>query len=44
MMLFDKDGLIKHYPSPEAIVQEFCELRLEYYEKRRIAMLRVRLP
>ncbi|GIL81030.1 hypothetical protein Vretifemale_10164 [Volvox reticuliferus] len=40
MMLFDKDGIIKHYQSPEAIIAEFFDLRLEYYEKRRIAMLR----
>ncbi|GFR51194.1 hypothetical protein Agub_g13541 [Astrephomene gubernaculifera] len=40
MMLFDKDGLIKHYQSPEAIIEEFFGLRLEYYEKRRLAMLR----
>ncbi len=42
MMLFDKDGLIKHYPTPEHIVAEFCDLRLEYYEKRRQALLKVR--
>ena len=41
MMLFDKDGIIKHYESPEHIIQEFYELRLEYYEKRRLAMLQV---
>ncbi|GLI60786.1 hypothetical protein VaNZ11_003019 [Volvox africanus] len=40
MMLFDKDGVIKHYQTPEAIIAEFFDLRLEYYEKRRIAMLR----
>ncbi|EFJ45103.1 hypothetical protein VOLCADRAFT_94598 [Volvox carteri f. nagariensis] len=40
MMLFQKDGIIKHYQSPEAIIAEFFELRLDYYEKRRIAMLR----
>ncbi|GLC69283.1 hypothetical protein PLESTF_000811300 [Pleodorina starrii] len=40
MMLFDKDGIIKQYPCPEAIIADFFDLRLEYYEKRRIAMLR----
>lgn len=41
MMLFNKDGLIKQYQNPEQIISEFYGLRLEYYEKRRIAMLRV---
>lgn len=41
MMLFDHSGMIKHYSSPEMIVAEFYELRLDYYEKRRIAMLKV---
>ncbi len=40
-MLFNKDGLIKQYQNPEQIISEFYGLRLEYYEKRRIAMLRV---
>lgn len=40
MMLFNKDGLIKQYQNPEQIISEFYGLRLEYYEKRRIAMLR----
>ncbi|PNH12210.1 DNA topoisomerase 2 [Tetrabaena socialis] len=40
MMLFDKDGVIKQYQNPEAIIAEFFTLRLEYYEKRRLAMLR----
>jgi hypothetical protein len=42
MMLFDAEGRIKHYPSPEAIVAEFFDLRLDYYERRRQALLKVR--
>ena len=41
-MLFDQNGLIKHYTSPEMIVQEFFDLRLEFYDRRRSALLRVR--
>lgn len=41
MMLFDKDGIIKHYNSAEDIISEFYGLRLEYYEKRRRALLKV---
>ena len=41
MMLFDKDGAIKRYDSPEAILKEFYDLRLEFYEKRRVALLQV---
>lgn len=41
MMLFDKDGKIKRYDSPEQILEEFFDLRLEYYEKRRVSLLQV---
>jgi len=40
-MLFDKDGLIKHYATPEQVVEEFFGLRLHYYELRRQALLKV---
>uniref|UniRef100_A0A7S3VQX9 DNA topoisomerase 2 n=1 Tax=Dunaliella tertiolecta TaxID=3047 RepID=A0A7S3VQX9_DUNTE len=40
MMLFDKDGLIKHYATPEQVLEEFYELRLHYYELRRQALLK----
>ncbi len=43
MMLFDKDGKIKHYTSPEAIIADFYDLRLNYYEMRRQALLKVSL-
>lgn len=41
-MLFDKDGVIKHYQSPEHIIEDFYSLRLEYYEKRRQSLIKVR--
>ncbi|MEW5304966.1 MAG: hypothetical protein WDW36_007539 [Sanguina aurantia] len=40
MMLFNKHGEITHYHSPEHIVDEFYGLRLEYYERRRLNMLK----
>jgi DNA topoisomerase-2 len=42
MMLFDPEGRIKHYTSPEDIVAEFYGLRLAMYEQRRQALLKVR--
>jgi hypothetical protein len=41
MMLFDAEGKIKRYDSPEDILTEFFDLRLQYYEKRRVALLQV---
>ena len=41
MMLFDKDGVIKRYESPQAILAEFFELRLEYYHRRHVFLLKV---
>ncbi|KAG0208879.1 DNA topoisomerase 2 [Mortierella sp. GBA30] len=35
MVCFDPQGRIKRYSSPEEIVQEFYDLRLEYYRKRK---------
>lgn len=35
MMLFDPQGQIKKYDTPEDILREFFDLRLEYYTKRR---------
>eukprot|EP00798_Chlamydomonas_sp_ICE-L_P004493 gene4493-14649_t len=40
MMLFNAEGLIKHYSSPEQVIEEFYHMRLDYYEKRRQAMLK----
>ena len=41
MMLFDKDGVIRRYESPEAILTEFFELRMEYYSRRRLLLIQV---
>lgn len=35
MHLFDHNGIIKKYNSPEEIINDFYKIRLEYYEKRR---------
>jgi DNA topoisomerase-2 len=35
MHLFDKKGVIKKYVTPEQILEEFFDLRFEYYEKRK---------
>lgn len=40
-MLFDADGKIKRYDSPEEIIREFFDLRLQYYERRRVSLLTV---
>ena len=40
-MLFDEDGVIKRYESPQAILAEFFELRLEYYHRRHVFLLKV---
>uniref|UniRef100_A0A0D9VJV0 DNA topoisomerase 2 n=1 Tax=Leersia perrieri TaxID=77586 RepID=A0A0D9VJV0_9ORYZ len=39
MHLFDSNGIIRKYDTPEDILKEFFELRLEFYEKRKIALL-----
>ncbi|KAL3815095.1 hypothetical protein ACJIZ3_016363 [Penstemon smallii] len=39
MHLFDSKGAIKKYDTPEHILEEFFHIRLEYYEKRKKAML-----
>lgn len=41
MMLFDADGKIKRYETPEQILQEFFDLRLTFYAKRKAALLKV---
>ncbi len=42
-MLFDADGKIKRYESAEEILTEFFDLRLQYYERRRVSLLQARL-
>jgi hypothetical protein len=44
MMLFDAEGKIRRYESPEEILTEFFGMRLQYYERRRVALLQVRAP
>ena len=41
MMLFDRDGIIKRYETPEHILAEFFELRLDYYSRRRLLLIQV---
>ncbi|EFN59062.1 hypothetical protein CHLNCDRAFT_137783 [Chlorella variabilis] len=40
MMLFNAEGAIQKYASPEDILRDFYDLRLAYYVKRRAALLR----
>lgn len=40
MMLFNAAGQIEKYSSPEHILKDFYGLRLEYYEKRRLHLLK----
>ena len=42
MMLFDAEGKIKRYETPEQILEEFYDLRLDFYHKRKAALLKVR--
>ena len=44
MVLFDAHGVIKRYESAEDILRDFFMLRLEYYSKRRLALIQVQLP
>ncbi|KAK9790352.1 hypothetical protein WJX73_001002 [Symbiochloris irregularis] len=41
MMLFDKNGVIRRYESPEAILSEFFELRMEFYSRRRLLLIQM---
>ncbi|AQK73836.1 DNA topoisomerase 2 [Zea mays] len=40
MHLFDSDGKIRKYDTPEQILEEFFQLRLEFYCKRKEALLK----
>merc|ERR1711981_977873 len=40
MHLFSSEGLITKYNSPQDIISEFCDKRLEFYQKRKDCMLR----
>ena len=41
MTLFDADGKIVKYDSPEAILDAFFDIRLEYYGKRKVHLLKM---
>merc|ERR1712217_701359 len=41
MILFDRDGKIKKYNSVVEILEDFAELRLEYYNKRKAYLLKI---
>ena len=41
-MLFDAKGVIKRYETAEDILREFFTLRMEYYSRRRLALIQVR--
>ncbi|XP_059654326.1 DNA topoisomerase 2-like [Cornus florida] len=38
MNLFDSEGMLKKYESPEQILKEFFPIRLEFYKKRKMFM------
>ena len=40
-MLFDAEGRIRRFGSPEEIIDAFAPLRLEYYHKRKAHLLQV---
>ena len=42
-MLFDQHGKIKRYESPEAILVEFFQLRMDYYTRRRALLIQAGL-
>ena len=44
MVLFDRHGVIRRYESAEDILEEFFELRMEFYSKRRQALIQVLAP
>lgn len=41
MVLFNQEGIIQKYNSPEEILQEFFNLRMEFYVKRRQFLIQV---
>lgn len=40
MHLFDQNGKIKKYESPLHIIEDFCEVRMKYYELRKAHMIK----
>lgn len=37
MVMFDPQGKIKKYQSPEQVIEDFFDVRLEYYHKRKVS-------
>ena len=44
MMLFDAEGRIRRFSSPEEVIDAFAPLRLEFYHKRKAHLLQVLPP
>ncbi|GJW99646.1 DNA topoisomerase 2, partial [Tanacetum coccineum] len=44
MHLFDANGVIKKYDTPEQILQEFFDLRLSFYKERKLSFASLRKP
>jgi DNA topoisomerase-2 len=42
LTLFSRDGTIAKYDSPEDILQDWYPIRLEYYEKRKVTLSKLR--
>jgi hypothetical protein len=42
MVLFDQHGVIKRYETAEDILKEFFKLRMDYYNKRRLNLIKAR--
>ena len=42
MVLFDSKGVIRRYETAEEILRDFFTLRMDYYGKRRLALIQVR--
>ncbi|KAL8547760.1 hypothetical protein ACS0TY_007189 [Phlomoides rotata] len=42
MHLFDPNSVVKKYDTPEQILEEFFDLRLEFYDKRNKSMLAIK--
>lgn len=42
MMLFGPDGLIKRYETPQDILLEFFQVRMQFYHKRHAFLIQVR--
>ena len=40
LVAFDRNGVIKQYDSIQEMIEEFCEVRLEFYVKRKKELLR----